>query len=102
MICLLIVGRSAKAPYGKKEAAQELEELRGAPDPFLAPGAADIIMNGGKPAEDLRQKRVKWVKANKAPELKPQERQPSGGLGARLNTDTVYNVWRCARDAGLC
>ena len=64
--------RELLAPYGKQEAKQELEALRGAPNPIKDPGAAEILLHGGAPADELRAKLKRWEQAQKAPTVKKE------------------------------
>ena len=85
------------AAYGKKEAAQELEELRTAPDPFDAPGAKEILMHGGAPADELRKKRQRWEKAKQTPVVK-KEGGGGGGTKPRPPPRLQLAAWIVAPD----
>ena len=83
--------------YGKKEVKDELEELRDTPDPLDAPGAKEILLHGGAPAEQLRQKRKLWERAQKVPTVKKEGGH--GGKGVRVPPRLQLMAWIIAPDS---
>jgi hypothetical protein len=85
--------RELLQPYGKQEAKQELEQLRDAPNPVHAPGAAEILFHGGAPADELRAKIKRWEQAQKAAPAAKKESAAGGGSRAPPPARLQLHAW---------